>query len=221
MPGTPTPIQPTPQPPQPPQPTPHRQDLQPAQPRQPPHPWKPPHPRTAHPRQPPHLPHPRWASCTPLRAFSSSSKSWKVARLTSESSSSPSVIIMPGMKFWPFCTSPIGTAAAYALPAAEKVNPATLNAGTAALVTRFFFEACFTRGMVASSNMVQRRISVQRSYADQTGQARFMRARKCNGARSDCIHLDERDRHIFVQCSDGPWPSPRPLLGAVRNCPLA
>ncbi len=71
-----------------------------AQPRQPPHPWKPPHPRarasaSAHPRQPPH---PR-ASCTPLRAFSSSSNSWKVARLTSVISSSPSVIIMPGAKF--------------------------------------------------------------------------------------------------------------------------
>ena len=93
MPGT--PIQPTPQPPQPPQPTPHRQALHPAQPRQPPHPRKPPPP---HPRQPPHPPHPR-ASCTPLRAFSSSSKRWKVARLTSAISSSPSVIIMPGAKF--------------------------------------------------------------------------------------------------------------------------
>jgi len=46
-------------------------------------------------------------------------------------------------------------AAASALPATEKVNPAAPNAGTAALVTRFFFEACFTRGMVASSNSLQ------------------------------------------------------------------
>ena len=149
-----TPIQPTPQPPQPPQPTPHRQALHPAQPRQPPHPRKPPHPR-AHPRQPPHLPQPHWASCTPLRRFSSSSKRRKVARLTSEISSSPSVIIMPGAKFGPVEHRPVGTAAAYALPASEKVNPAAPNAGTAVLVTRFFFEACFTRGMVASSNMLQ------------------------------------------------------------------
>jgi hypothetical protein len=64
------------------------------------------------------------------------------------------VIIMPGAKFclW---TSAVGTAAASALPATEKVKPAAPNAGTAALVTRFFFEACFTRGMVASSNMLQ------------------------------------------------------------------
>ena len=151
MPGT--PIQPTPQPPQPPQPTPHRQALHPAQPRQPPHPRKPPHP--PHPRQPPH---PR-ASCTPLSTFSSSSKRWKVARLTSEISSSPSVIIMPGAKFRPCWTSPVGTADADAPPASGKVNPAAPNAGTAVLITRFFFEACFTRGMVASSK-VARRISV-------------------------------------------------------------
>ena len=46
-----------------------------------------------------------------------------------------------------------------ALPASEKVNPAAPSAGIAVLVTRFLFEACFTRGMVASSN-VARRISV-------------------------------------------------------------
>ena len=34
----------------------------------------------------------------------------------------------------------------------KKLIPAAPNAGTAVLVTRFFFEACFTRGMVASSN---------------------------------------------------------------------
>jgi hypothetical protein len=154
MPGT--PIQPTPQPPQPPQPTPHRQALHPAQPRQPPHPRKPPPP---HPRQPPHPPHPR-ASSTPLRRFSSSSKSRKVARLTSAISSSPSVIIMPGAKFRPCWTSPVGTADADAPPASEKVSPAAPSAGIAVLVTRFFFEACFTRDMVASSN-VARRISVR------------------------------------------------------------
>jgi hypothetical protein len=201
-----------PQPPQPPQPTPHRQALhpQPPQPRQPPHPRKPPHPR-----QPPH---PR-ASCTPLRTFSSSSKRRKVARLTSAISSSPSVIIMPGAKFRPCWTSPVGTADADAPPASEKVNPAAPNAGTAVLVTRFLFEACFTRGMVASSN-VARRISVRRSYADQIRRARFMHTRKCNDARSDCIHVHERSRRIFVDCNDSPRPSrglQRVRLGAVRN----
>jgi hypothetical protein len=55
--------------------------------------------------------------------------------------------------------SAAGTADADAPPASEKVNPAAPNAGTAVLVTRFFFEACFTRGMATSSN-VARRISV-------------------------------------------------------------
>ncbi len=58
-----------------------------------------------------------------------------------------------------WCRHAIGTADANALPAIEKVNPAAPKAGTAALVTRFFSEACFTRGMVASSN-IARRISV-------------------------------------------------------------
>ena len=55
----------------------------------------------------------------------------------------------------PLLNVAVGTADADALPASEKVNPAAPNAGTAVLVTRFFFEACFTRGMVASSNMLQ------------------------------------------------------------------
>jgi hypothetical protein len=48
-------------------------------------------------------------------------------------------------------TSAVGTAAADAPPTREKVNPAAPNAGAAALVTRFRFEACFTRDIVASS----------------------------------------------------------------------
>jgi len=43
-----------------------------------------------------------------------------------------------------------------ALPASEKVNPAAPNAGTAPLAIRFFFEACFVRCMVASSNIAGR-----------------------------------------------------------------
>jgi hypothetical protein len=70
------------------------------------------------------------------------------------------MIIMPGEKFCAWLTSPVGTADADAPPASENVNPATPNAGSAVLVTRFFFEACFTRGIVASST-VARRISVE------------------------------------------------------------
>src|SRR5229473_4955804 len=46
--------------------------------------------------------------------------------------------------------SVVGATAADAPPTREKVNPAAPNAGTA-FVPRFFFEACFTRGIVASS----------------------------------------------------------------------
>jgi hypothetical protein len=45
----------------------------------------------------------------------------------------------------------VGTADADAPPTSENVNPAAPSAGTAALVMRFRFEACFTRGIVASS----------------------------------------------------------------------
>ena len=120
---------------------------------------------------------------------------------------------MPGAKlcFW---TSAAGIAEASALPAAEKVNPATPNAGTAALVTRFFFEACFIRGMVASSD-IARRIFPQ-SYADKIRHARFMGTRK----RIDAgIHIYERYRRIFVTRNRRhPSRLNRVRLGAVRNC---
>jgi hypothetical protein len=44
-----------------------------------------------------------------------------------------------------------GIVDADALPTSEKVSPAAPNAFAAALVVRFFFEACLTRAMVASS----------------------------------------------------------------------
>jgi hypothetical protein len=80
---------------------------------------------------------------------------------------------MPGAKLC-FCTSAVGIAAASALPAAENVNPATPNAGPAALVMRFFFEACFIRGMVASSD-IARRISLHSTLRSQS------EARKIHG----------------------------------------
>ena len=71
------------------------------------------------------------------------SNRWKVERLTSAISSSPSSTDCVGEKF-SFCgVSAFGIVAAEAPPASEKVNPAAPNAGTAALVTRFDLEACF------------------------------------------------------------------------------
>jgi hypothetical protein len=46
--------------------------------------------------------------------------------------------------------SVVGATAADAPPASEKLSPAAPNTGTA-FVTRFRFEACFTRDMFASS----------------------------------------------------------------------
>jgi hypothetical protein len=84
------------------------------------------------------------------------SNKWKVAKLTSAISSSPSVIACDGEKF-SFCgTSAAGTADAEALPASEKVKPAAPRAGIVALATLFRFEACFTRDIVASSIPVER-----------------------------------------------------------------
>jgi hypothetical protein len=46
----------------------------------------------------------------------------------------------------------VGIVDADALPTSEKLSPAAPSTFTAAaLVVRFFFEACLTRGMVASS----------------------------------------------------------------------
>jgi len=129
---------------------PHCQQQPPPQPAQP---AQPPHRQARHarqPLQPRHPPQPRQASCTPLPAVSLS-KRWNVARLTSAISSSPSVMACVGAKFGVCPTSAVGTAAADAPPTSEKVNPAAPNAGAAALVTRFRFEACFTRDIVASS----------------------------------------------------------------------
>jgi len=56
-----------------------------------------------------------------------------------------------GAKLVVCCKSAVGTADADAPPTSEIVRPAAPKAGTAALVTRFCFEACFTRGMVVSS----------------------------------------------------------------------
>jgi hypothetical protein len=110
-----------------------------AQPPQPPQPQR----RQPQPRQPqPPQRQPQAICWKPVLPFSLSNR-WKVARLTSAISSSPSSTDCVGEKL-NFCgVSALGIADAEAPPASEKVNPAAPNAGTAALVTRFRLEACF------------------------------------------------------------------------------
>jgi len=115
-----------------------------------------PQPPQRQPRQPQppqrQRPQPQAAICRsgPGPALVSLSKRLNVARLTSAISSSPSVTAWVGTKP-SFCgASVVGTADAEAPPAMPKVKPAALSAGTATFVTRFRFEDCFTRGIVAS-----------------------------------------------------------------------
>jgi hypothetical protein len=58
------------------------------------------------------------------------------------------VISWLGEKFGDRGASVVGATAADAPPTSEKVNPAAPNTGTV-FVTRFRFEACFTRGILA------------------------------------------------------------------------
>jgi hypothetical protein len=135
--------------PQPPQP----------QPRQPPQ-RQPPQPRQPPQRQPQAI---CWKPALPPFSLS---KRWKVARLTSAISSSPSKTDWVGEVF--SCgVSAVGRADAEAPPASEKVNPAAPNAGTAALVTRFRLEACFD--IVASPPITCKscsRFQPSQSYAE-------------------------------------------------------
>src|SRR5581483_6651017 len=130
-------------------PTDAQQAAQPAQPAQPRHPRQPRHP--PQPRQPPQR-QPHAICCAPAVPCSLSNR-WKVERLTSAISSSPSRTPWVGEKF-SFCTvSAVGMVAADAPPASANVNPAAPSAGTAALVMRFLLEACFTGIVAISSNL--------------------------------------------------------------------
>ena len=144
--------------------TPHerQQPPQPAQPAQP-QPLQPQPRQPAQPRQPPQR-QPQAICCTPLLPFSLS-KRWKVARLTSAISSSPSTKRWSGILFRDCGTSAVGNVDADAPPASERPSPAAPSAGTAAaLVTRVRFEACFTRGIVASS------ITLSKVFSDSSKQ---------------------------------------------------
>jgi hypothetical protein len=121
--------------------------------------------------------------------------------LTSASSSSLSALNWPGVKFSLCWGSSAGTADAIALPAIEKVSPANPSAGTAALVIRFFFEACFVRCMAASSVVEERSSTFILRRAIKAGKIHVNT--KCNGARSDRIHLHERHCGEFLSITSG------------------
>jgi hypothetical protein len=138
-----------------------------------PHPQPPPQRQPRHPQPPqrPQRPQPQAAICTRGPTMVSLSKRLNVARLTSAISSSPSVTDWLGTKP-SFCgASVVGTADAEAPPARPKVKPAAPSAGIATFVTRFRFEDCLTRGIVASifRNYAQPR----RFYAWRLRRARY------------------------------------------------
>jgi hypothetical protein len=85
----------------------------------------------------------------PLPAFSLSN-TWKVAKLTSAISSSPSVTCWPSPTVGAIAGSAVGTAAADAPPTIENVKPAAPSTGTD-FIACFFFDVCLARGIVATS----------------------------------------------------------------------
>jgi hypothetical protein len=96
----------------------------------------------------------------------------------------------------------VGTADADAPPTSEKVNPAAPSAGTAALVTRFRFEACFTRGIVASSIPV--REFLREFRVQSIGIVRLANAPRKTGGTHDHATNDEREsiQHSFMLMND-------------------
>ena len=96
-------------------------------------------------------------------------------------------------------TSCVGTTAADAPPTSEKVNPAAPNTGTA-FVTRFRFEACFTRAILASSISCKRSLESRRlivRFADFPSKAAYTRwAHRVLGfhVHERCVHKRLRRR---------------------------
>jgi len=113
---------------------------------QPPHPPQPQPRQTRQPRQPQPR-HPRQATCCRSPTVSRSNR-WKVARLTSAISSSPSTKRWLAGMLWDCGISAVGVADA-ALPVTERPSPAAPSVVIAAMVV-LPFAACFLF-MVASS----------------------------------------------------------------------
>jgi hypothetical protein len=101
------------------------------------------------------------------------------------------------------CCISVGTADADAPPTSEKVNPAAPSAGTAALVTRFRFEACFTRGIVASSIPVKEfrvqsvAIVCLANVPRKTGGTHDHATNDAAREHSAFIHVDERYQRVL------------------------
>src|SRR6476646_1986780 len=88
-----------------------------------------------------------------------------------------------------------GIVDADALLASERPSPAAPSTfAAAALVVRFCFEACLTRGMVASS--VSSCKNAPQECARRNRRARVTCAIKCETSHRVPIHLHERDRHV-------------------------
>jgi hypothetical protein len=89
--------------------------------------------------------------------------------------------------------SVVGVTAADAPPTSEKVNPAAPNTGTA-FVTRFRFEACFTRDMFASS------VPCKKIFLTPAGQLYALPMQRASHATRVCapsskVQVDERGIH--------------------------
>src|SRR6266436_1855549 len=95
--------------------------------------------------------------------------------------------------------SVVGATAADAPPTSEKVNPAAPNTGTD-FVTRFRFEACFTRAIVAFLHILQRSLESRRlivRFADFPSKAAYTRwAHRVLGfhVHERCVHKRLRRR---------------------------
>src|SRR3984893_10994820 len=127
--------------------------------------------------------------------------------------------------FFVFAMSAVGTADADAPPPSAKVKPAAPNAGTAALVTRFFFEACFTRDIVASSIRGNKSFESRatRLYAWQICRARLLAytMTRCN-VQFPFMFMNVYRRFHEAKCSRQPQRAPLPMalrasLGRVEK----
>jgi hypothetical protein len=118
-------------------------------------------------------------------------------------------------------TSAVGTADADAPPINEKVNPAAPNAGIAALVTRFRFEASFTRGIVESSIPVK-----IVSESSEWTVSHWLVTRKVTAVHTTCcsnigftVHVDERNNDAAARIATSgslPYRANRPYRQAGR-----
>jgi hypothetical protein len=116
--------------------------------------------------------------------------------------------------------SVVGATAADAPPASEKLSPAAPNTGTA-FVTRFRFEACFTRDMFASSVPVKRFFDSSERSNCTLCRCSVQAMRRVMCAPSSKVQVDERGIHNDRgACCPQPWRTrqERPLIkGAARH----